>query len=428
MAIINAKRVTVIGLSDEKAEIVKSLQSLGAVQIEHNTFSEVDLLETAEGATETEQRLSDIQFALSLVKPYDETKKPLLAGKPAIDKQGLDAFQELERKQMIAIESLKELSEELNWARASITRAKNIIAQVEPYGNFDDTFDALGKHNYTSATLGVMPAENKEAFIDEMQANDGLVSFEILEEFTDNFVAFVVMHDDVAKEIRNALKGFGFSEAKFEHYEDSPQGIIDKEVKEIVRLSEKKAEVKMQIAAFIGQIADMECLEDYYSAKLQREKAALSFGYTKNAFVLEGWIDEHSQDAVKKAIAEVSDAAVVQFRDPLEDEEYPTIIENPKLARPFEAITEMYDTPSAAGIDPNLLMAPFYFIVFGMMVSDAGYGLILALACTFVLWKTKPAGMFGKILGVVAFGGVSTFIWGVLFGGWFGVSAESLPG
>ncbi|MEX1307956.1 MAG: V-type ATP synthase subunit I, partial [Eubacteriales bacterium] len=31
-------------------------------------------------------------------------------------------------------------------------------------------------------------------------------------------------------------------------------------------------------------------------------------------------------------------------------------------------------------------------------------------------------------LGVVAFGGVSTFIWGVLFGGWFGVSAESLPG
>ena len=150
--------------------------------------------------------------------------------------------------------------------------------------------------------------------------------------------------------------------------------------------------------------------------------------YTKNAFVLEGWIDEHSQDKVKKAIASVSEAAVVQFRDPLEDEEYPTIIENPKLARPFEAITEMYDTPSAGGIDPNLLMAPFYFIVFGMMVSDAGYGLILALACTFILWKTKPAGMFGKILGVVAFGGLSTFIWGILFGGWFGVSAENLPG
>ena len=195
-----------------------------------------------------------------------------------IDKKGLDAFKELERKQMIAIESLKELSEELNWARASMTRAKNIIAQVEPYRNFDETFDALGQHAYTFATLGVMPAENKEAFIADMETRDGFVSFEILEEFTDSFVAFIVMHDEVATEVKNALKGFGFSEAKYEHYENSPQGIIDKEVKEIVALTEKKAEVKMQIAAFIGQIADMECLEDYYSAKLQREKAALSFG------------------------------------------------------------------------------------------------------------------------------------------------------
>ena len=69
MAIINAKRVTVIGLSEEKAEIVKSLQSLGAVQVEHNTFSDVDLMETSDEMSETEQRLSDIQFALALIKP-----------------------------------------------------------------------------------------------------------------------------------------------------------------------------------------------------------------------------------------------------------------------------------------------------------------------------------------------------------------------
>ncbi len=427
MAIINTKRVTVIGLSEEKAELVKTLQSLGAVQIEHNTFSDVDLVETTEAVTETEQKLSDIQFALSLIRPYDQTKKPLMAAKPAIDKKGLDAFKELERKQTIAIESLKELSEELNWARASISRAKNIITQVEPYRNFDDTFDALGKHACTYATLGVMSIENRDAFIQLMNESDGLACYEILEELTDNFVAFIVTHDDITAEVKSALKGLGFSEVKYEQYEDSPQGIIDTQVKEISSLTDKKAEVKMQIAAFIGQIADMERLEDYYSAMLQREKAALSFGYTRNAFVLEGWIDENREAEVKKAVAETSETAVVQFRDPLEGEDYPTIIENPKLARPFEAITEMYDTPSAGGIDPNLLMAPFYFIVFGMMVSDAGYGLILALACTFVLWKTKPAGMFGKILGVVAFGGISTLIWGALFGGWFGVSAENLP-
>ncbi len=427
MAIINAKRVTVIGLCEDRPEVVKSLQSLGAVQIEANTFSDVDVVETTEGVTQTEQRLADIKFALTLLKPYDESKKPFLEAKPAIDQKGLEAFKELERKQMIAVDSLKELSEELNWARASISRAKNLILQVEPYRNFDDTFSALGTHIYTSATVGVMPIENKDALIQLMEENDGLASYEILEEMQDTFIVFVLTHNDITHEIKTTLKTLGFSEAKYEQFTDSPEGIIDAHVKEIAALSEKKAEIKMQIAAFVGQIPDMERLEDYYNAMLQRERAALSFGYTKNAFVLEGWTDEHSQEAVQKAVAEVSETAIVQFRDPIEGESYPTIIENPKLARPFEAITEMYDTPSAGGIDPNLLMAPFYFIVFGMMVSDAGYGLVLALACTFILWKTKPAGMFGKILGVVAFGGVSTLIWGALFGGWFGVSVENLP-
>ena len=60
-----------------------------------------------------------------------------------------------------------------------------------------------------------------------------------------------------------------------------------------------------------------------------------------------------------------------------DDADAPTVIENKKLLRPFEAVTDMYSTPARTGIDPVYVLAPFYFIFFGMMLSDAAYGICL---------------------------------------------------
>lgn len=65
-------------------------------------------------------------------------------------------------------------------------------------------------------------------------------------------------------------------------------------------------------------------------------------------------------------------------------------------------------------------MAPFFFIFFGMMVSDAGYGILLALASFLAIKKIKPKGMAKKLLELLLLGGISTLIWGAIFGGWFG--------
>jgi V/A-type H+-transporting ATPase subunit I len=89
-------------------------------------------------------------------------------------------------------------------------------------------------------------------------------------------------------------------------------------------------------------------------------------------------------------------------------------------------ITEQYSLPNSRGIDPNLIMAPFFVMFFGMMVSDAGYGIVLALSTAIALLVLKPQGGMGKMLGLLCLGGVSTFIWGAIFGGWFGVNLKPL--
>ena len=104
---------------------------------------------------------------------------------------------------------------------------------------------------------------------------------------------------------------------------------------------------------------------------------------TKKVFCFEGWLPTGSAEKVR----ELSDKyeCYYEISEPVKDEETPILLKNNKFATPFEAVTEMYALPLATEVDPTPLLAPFYFIFFGMMLSDAAYGIIMALLCSLFL-------------------------------------------
>ncbi len=55
-----------------------------------------------------------------------------------------------------------------------------------------------------------------------------------------------------------------------------------------------------------------------------------------------------------------------------------------------------------------------------MMLSDAAYGLIIALVCGFVVYKLKIQKGEGNLIKLIGICGVSTTVWGLIFGGCFG--------
>lgn len=86
----------------------------------------------------------------------------------------------------------------------------------------------------------------------------------------------------------------------------------------------------------------------------------------------------------------------------------------------MEGITKMYAMPSKDDVDPTPVMSFFYYLFFGMMLSDAGYGLIMLIGTTIALKKFKLETSMRKTLTMFRNCGISTIFWGALFGSWFG--------
>ena len=117
----------------------------------------------------------------------------------------------------------------------------------------------------------------------------------------------------------------------------------------------------------------------------------------------------------------VRDSALIQLLAPEERDAPPSIVVNSKVVKPYEQITDMYSSPRYREIDPNPIMAIFYFLFFGIMIGDAAYGVVLAIAGFFIGTSKRFDTGIKKLALLVGMGGISAIIWGILFGGYFSI-------
>ena len=115
----------------------------------------------------------------------------------------------------------------------------------------------------------------------------------------------------------------------------------------------------------------------------------------------------------------------------------PTKLINPPGVRWFEFFVKLYGTPQYTEIDPTPILAALYTLLFGMMFGDVGHGLGLALLGWFFLQRQRAALQHPSLSkpnsflqqktasqqlgGIMIIAGLSSAIFGVLYGSIFGV-------
>jgi V/A-type H+-transporting ATPase subunit I len=165
-------------------------------------------------------------------------------------------------------------------------------------------------------------------------------------------------------------------------------------------------------------------MSDYYKMRSDKYEVIHELGQSERVFILEGFIVQKDEKDLEEKLNENFELSL-EFIKPAEDEEVPVKLKNNAFAAPLESVVESFSLPGKGDIDPSFISALFYYILFGFMFSDAGYGLILTIACGTLLLRFKnmepgTKKFFGLFLGC----GIGTTIMGVLFGSFF---ADTIP-
>lgn len=141
---------------------------------------------------------------------------------------------------------------------------------------------------------------------------------------------------------------------------------------------------------------------------------------TASAFVLEGYYPAEAQDVVEQSLKSVTDSMVLTFDEIADDEFAPTLTRNNKFTAPFESVTNSYSVPDYHEVDPNPVMSIFYFVIFGLMVADIGYGVVLLALGLFATFAIKQKTGLKLMLQMFGICGISAIVVGILFGSVFG--------
>lgn len=189
--------------------------------------------------------------------------------------------------------------------------------------------------------------------------------------------------------------------------------------KKNIQLKKKIEDAEESIKTFADIRDELEFVIDYFALRIEKYESLKKISLSKNTFILKGYISENHAVSIAKEL-EQKYAAAVTITQPEEDEEPPILLKNNAFAAPVESVTEMYSLPNNDDVDPNPIMAFFYYMFFGIMLSDGGYGLVMVIAMLIAKKKFNLEEKTKKTVNFFLYCGLSTVFWGAMFGGWFG--------
>ncbi|WP_454053988.1 V-type ATP synthase subunit I [Clostridium sp. Marseille-Q7071] len=427
------KKFTLLAFESQKQKLLQDLQRLESVQ-----FSEVLIQEELEEylqkdsahieISEIEEEQAKIRFAIDFLSQYEEKKgmiQSLKEGKNTVTYYELEkAVEDLQWKKQYNY--LKEKESTINKKKQHISKLSSEIEEIGKWSNLDISMNEVNNFKNCIAYLGVVPKN----FIDNLRED---ISFqynncyiEVVNEDNRDSNILIIFHKELQSEIETLLKRYSFSRVNYD-YEVPPKEVIRNFKTKIKELKSELENIKKEIEEHVKYINDFKLIYEYNENHLLRLESCNNFLRSKNILTIEGWLPEETIDKFEEAISKSLNSEYYLELEDAKGEDVPILLKNGAVSEAFEPITEMYSMPRYNEIDPTPLFMPFYFIFFGMMLSDAGYGLVMFIGSLVALKffnldedKRKSIKMFFYL-------SISTIFWGVMYGSYFGDAIKISP-
>jgi V/A-type H+-transporting ATPase subunit I len=436
MAVARMEKIQILAHRDVRERLIERIQGLERLHITDIRDGVIaeddpDLVCPSEMTDEPlERRISQIQFTLDFLSGLDE-RKGLLSGilSPKIILTS-DRYQRIveEYDEEATVSRCRRLEREKTELLSTITKLEGMAEQLRPWLGLDSPLDDAVSTDHVAIYLGVLPVEALGDLHDRTSDFAHGMAVETVYQDRESAYLLVCLHQEIHADVWDLLKRLGFEEISFSGVRGKPKQAYEEVLGQIEAKRQRIGAIDEESKGYLHERQDLQVLYDHLSGQLQRTRVQANFGQTEKVCVIEGWIPAHEMGPFETKLTKEFEYLAIRRLDPVDRETPPISLENSKtFVRPFEVVTELYGLPNAREFDPSPLLAPFFFVFFGLCITDAAYGIIITLMFLFLMKKFKVTLGRAKLVGLLFFGGISTILMGAITGGWFGDLVEYLP-
>lgn len=424
------KSVRIIALRQDRKRLLEHLQNSALVQIKKNEnsekgFSKIDMNSQMQVF---ERNVTLTQQALNVLDELAPQKKGMLsslAGRKIIDPDEIGVIAADAGKIIDECNRITELNKIRADNAAEQIRIRTALAQLEPWQNLDIPLNTEGTKT-TAVFIGTLPKGYTDVTLSEELAKQNtelIFNFEI--QFSSKDMTCVVLFAPLAQkqQAEEALRNIGFAKPMTQT-SHTPKVKAERLREKSVLLTKQSKAAEDEIISYANMREKICDTQDYFRIRADKYNVISELDQTKHVFVINGYIPEEDCDKLTQMCDRIA-SCYIEFGD-VNEEEAPVKLKNNKFAEPAQSIVNMYSPPSHADIDPTPILAFFFYFFFGMMFSDAGYGLLMVVVIGIVLKIFKPDKNMRNNLKLFQYCGVSTIIWGLIFGSIFGDAPVSI--
>ncbi len=187
---------------------------------------------------------------------------------------------------------------------------------------------------------------------------------------------------------------------------------------------------RKESATRLGELAHLYPAVDHLRAEMEEQAlfsmATRSAFHDEDLFAIQGWAPAEEFETLGSRLQRMGITAAARGIDPAEDENPPTLVRYPKWAQPIKGLFDILATfPGYRELDLSPFFMIFLPIFAGMLIGDAGYGLVFLIPMAVMYGKLSKKIGKEKVQLVMIFG-AAAFIWGVLNANFFGVTPETM--
>lgn len=424
MAVLQMQRICICALKKERKQILEFLQRQGVIEIsdvipEDSIFRKTDVF-AAESLFQ--KNIFTVKESLKILEKYAPEKKPflgMLEARKSVSSEVYDNFYPKYEPVKRVASRIFNLEKAIAEHKAEIVKRKIQIETLVPWTNLDIPLDFKGTR-LTAGFVGILPSQWELEAIYGILAEHMPVDVTIISSSKEQTCIFVLCAKEKEDKISEILRSNGFSYPSLSERRSPAEQIAY--IKEHIKTAEEEIrKAEEEIRSYENSREELRFLQDYETMRSEKYEVLGNLLQSKSVFVMNGYITKAKTDELEEALNQRFHVSV-EFEDPAEDEEVPVMIHNNGFSAPLEGTVEAFSLPGKGEPDPTMIMSLFYYLLFGLMLSDAAYGAIIAGACSIGLikFKGKLEDSMKNTLKMYLFCGISTIFWGIIFGSYFG--------